>query len=62
MERLVISSGKLETSRKDKNGRDLVDPEEINVSWKECTKELNKKDLYEPDDYNGWLVTQSQTL
>ena len=58
----MISSGKLETSRKDKNCRDLVDPEEIKISWKECTKELNKKDLYELDDYNGWLVTQSQTL
>ena len=34
---------------KDKNGRDLVDAEEIKKRWKEYTKRLYKKDLNEPD-------------
>ena len=38
---------------KDKNGRDLVDAEEIKKRWKQYTEELYKKDLNEPDHYNG---------
>ena len=38
---------------KDKNGRDLVDTEEIKMRWKEYTEELYKKDRNEPDYYNG---------
>ena len=38
---------------KDKDGRDLVDAEEIKKRWKEYTEELYKKDLNEPDHYNG---------
>ena len=38
---------------KDKNGRDLVDTEEIQKRWKEYTEELYKKDLNEPDYYDG---------
>ena len=38
---------------KDKNGRDLVDTEEIMKRWKEYMEELYKKDLNEPDYYNG---------
>ena len=38
---------------KDRNGRDLVDAEEIKKRWKECTEELYKKDLNEPGNYNG---------
>ena len=37
---------------KDRNGRDLVDAEEIKKRWKEYTEELYKKDLNEPDYYN----------
>ena len=37
---------------KDKNGRDLVDTEEIKKRWKEYMEELYKKDLNEPDYYN----------
>ena len=33
----------------DKNGRDLVDVEEIKKRWKEYTEELYLKDLNEPD-------------
>ena len=32
---------------KDRNGRNLLDTEEIKKRWKEYTKELYKKDLHE---------------
>ena len=38
---------------KDKNGGDLVDAEEIKNRWKEYMEELYKKDLNEPDYYDG---------
>ena len=38
---------------KDRNGRDLVDAEEIKKRWKEYTEELYKKDLNELDNHNG---------
>ena len=37
----------------DKHGRDRVDAEEIKKRWKEYTEELYKKDLNEPDYYDG---------
>ena len=39
---------------KDRNGRDLVDAEEIKKQWKEST-ELYRKDLNVLDSYNGVL-------
>ena len=39
----------------DKNGRDLVDVEEIKKRWKEYTEELYKKDLNELDNYDGMV-------
>ena len=39
---------------KDRNGRDLVDTEEIKKRQKEYMEELyKKKNLNEPDNYNG---------
>ena len=38
---------------KDKNGTDLVDAEVIKKRWKQCIEELYKKDLNEPDQYDG---------
>ena len=38
---------------KDKNGRDLVDAEEIKKRRKEYMEEVYKKDLNEPDYYDG---------
>ena len=38
---------------KDRNGRDLVNAEEIKKRWKEYTEELYKTDLNEPDHYDG---------
>ena len=40
---------------KDRNGRDLVDAEEIKSRWKEYMEELYKKDLNEPDNYDDVL-------
>ena len=38
---------------KDRNGRDLVDVEEIKKRWEEYTEELFKKDLNKLDNYDG---------
>ena len=38
---------------KDKNGRDIVDAEEITKSWKEYMEQLYKKDYNEPDYYDS---------
>ena len=38
---------------KERNGKDLTDAEEIKKRWKECTEELYRKDLNDPDNHNG---------
>ena len=38
---------------KDKNGRDIVNTEEIRKRWKEYTEDLYKRDLNELDYYDG---------
>ena len=35
-------------SIKDRNGRDLTEPEDIKKRWQEYTEELYKKDLHDP--------------
>ena len=42
---------------KDRNGKDLTEAEDIKKRWQECTEELYKKDLNDPDNHNG-VVTQ----
>ena len=44
---------------KNRNGRDLVDAEEIKKRWKEYMEELYKKDLNELDNYDG-VVSQPE--
>ena len=46
---------------KDKDGRDLVDAEEIKKRWKEYTK-LYKKDLNELITMIVWSTTWNQTF
>ena len=41
--------------RKDRNGMDLTEEEEIKKRWKEYT-ELFKKDLHDPDNHNGVIT------
>ena len=40
-------------SIKDSNGRDLTEAEDMKKRWQEYTEELYKKDLHDPDNYNG---------
>ena len=43
---------------KDRNGMDLTEAEDIK-RWQEYTEELYKKDLHDPDNYNG-VITHLQ--
>ena len=43
-------------SIKDRNGRDLPEAEDIKKRWQEYTKELCKKDLHDPDNYDGVIT------
>ena len=40
-------------SIKDKNGMDLTEAEEIKKRWHDCTEELHKKVLKDPDNHDG---------
>ena len=40
-------------SRKDRNGMDLTEAEDIKKRWQEYTEELYKKDLHDLDNHNG---------
>ena len=39
-------------SIKDRNGRDLTEAEDSKKRWQECTEELYRKDLQDPDNHN----------
>ena len=41
---------------KDRNGMDLTEAEDIKKRQKEYTEELNKKDLQDPDNYDGMIT------
>ena len=43
-------------SIKDRNGMDLTEAEDIKKRWKECTEELYKKDLHDPDNHDGVIT------
>ena len=42
--------------RKDRNGMDLTEAEDIKKRWQEYTEELDKKDLNEPDNHDGVVI------
>ena len=42
-------------SIKDRNGRDLIDAEDIKKRWQEYT-ELDKKELHDPDNHDGVIT------
>ena len=44
---------------KDRNGKDLIEAEEIKKRWQEYIEELYKKDLNDPENNNG-VVTHSE--
>ena len=41
---------------KDRNGRDLTEPEDIKKWWQECTEELYKTDVHDPGKHNGVIT------
>ena len=41
---------------KDRNGMDLIEAEDIKKRWQECTEELYKKELHNPDNHNGVIT------
>ena len=43
-------------SKKDRNGRDLTEAEDIKKRWQEYTEELYKKDLHDPDNNDGVIT------
>ena len=43
-------------SIKDRNGNDLTEAEDIKQRWQECTEELYKKDLHDPDNHDGMIT------
>ena len=43
-------------SIKDRNGGDLREAEDIKKRWQECTEELYKKDLHDPDNHDGVIT------
>ena len=43
-------------SIKDRNDMYLTEAEDIKKRWQEYTEELYKKDLHDPDNYNGVIT------
>ena len=41
---------------KDRNGMDLTEAEDIKKRWQEYTENLYRKDLLDPDNYNGVIT------
>ena len=35
---------------------DLIEAEDIKKRWQECTEEVHKKDLHDPDNHNGVIT------
>ena len=42
-------------TKKDRNGMDLTEAEDINKRWQEYTEELYK-DLHDPDNHDGVIT------
>ena len=43
-------------TKKDRNGMDLTEAEDIKKRWQEHTEELYNKDLHEPYNHNGMIT------
>ena len=48
--------------RKDRNGKDLTEAEDIKKRWQEYTEELYKKDLHDPDNQIGGITHLEQDI
>ena len=42
---------------KDRNAMDLAEADDIKKRWQEYTEELYKKDLHDPDNHDGVILT-----
>ena len=42
--------------KKDRNGMDLTEAEDIKKRWQDYTEELFKKDLHDPDNHDGVIT------
>ena len=42
--------------KKNRNGMDLTEAEDIKKMWQEYTEELYKKDLHDPDNHDGMIT------
>ena len=49
-------------TRKNKNGKDLTEAEDIKNRLQECTEEIYKKDLRDPDHQNGMITHLKQDI
>ena len=49
-------------AKKDRNGMDLTEAEDIKKRWQEYTEELYEKDLHNPEITMVWSLIKSQTL
>ena len=43
-------------TKKDRNGTDLTETEDIKKRWQEYTEELYRKDLHDPDNHDGVIT------
>ena len=43
-------------TKKDRNGMDITEVEDIKKRWQEYTEELYKKDLHDPDNHDGVIT------
>ena len=41
---------------KDRSGMEQTEAEDIKKRWQQCTEELYKKDLHDPDNHNGVIT------
>ena len=51
----------LKTPKKDRNGMDLTEAEDIKKRWQEYTEELYKKDFLNSGSHDSVITHQSQT-
>ena len=44
--------------KNDRNSKDLTEAEESKKRWQECTEELYRRGLHDPDNHNGVVTHQ----
>ena len=49
------------SSIKDRNGKDLIEAEDIKKRWQDIQKNCTKKDLHDADNHNGVITHLEQT-